>query len=184
MADNVFEPEVRKSLAILQDYVYREGLDIPSIAIECKKTQSAYFGFEQLKDHQLESLFQFKEKGYAQKMLVASAPGYTKSRFHGTTPFDFLLTGRGLSFLLVNFRFTKKAPRKDIPKGTNRCFAVTPEQYQLTKERYIAEGRASIPYEWFVEEAIECARIRYRGIDGKYSYCWDLSVLVPNVKLV
>ena len=176
MADSTFEPEVKRSLEALADNMPMKS--IKPLAIECKKCQSAYLTFDRVKEHQVEGLLNFKKKPYAHKMRVASPIQFSERRFTGTTDFDFILSPRGESFLLVNFRFTKKAPRQDIAKGTNRCFAVTPEQWLEAVELYKADGGASVNYDWFCENAKEIPRDKFKVVSesGKErtEYGWDL----------
>jgi hypothetical protein len=84
----------------------------------------------------------------------------------------------GKSYVLVNFRFTKKAPRKDLPKGLNKCFALTPTQYLEAVKYCEGVGRKSIPIEWFQENVLELKRVKYES-----GYGWDLSPLVKEVDL-
>ena len=174
MADHIFEPEVSRSLRWLVDWGKRDL----SIAIECKKTETPYLSFNRVRDHQVEGLLEFERKPYCQKISVPAAVGQMKRRFQIRVPFDFLFVQPGRSFLLVNFRFTKKAARSDLPKGLNRCFAVSPQMYLEAKDKFIGEGRASLPYEWFVSNAIELERIRIEREVGKYEYGWDLLPLM------
>lgn len=178
MADHIFEPEVRKSLDVLY---WKDIPNIPPLAIECKRTQAAYLPFANVQEHQIKELLRFELRGVAMKVAVPSAPGNVRRRFQLSTGFDFLYCTRGLGYLLVNFRFTKKAPRKDISKGTNRCFGVRANAYVDVVAKFREEGKASVPYEWFVENAIECPRIRIEDPDsGNHSYGWDLEPLVTN----
>ena len=113
----------------------------------------------------------------AYKMVVSQGFG-KQQRFTGNTPFDFVLVSHGYGFLLVNFRFTQKAPRKDILKGTNRCFAVSVQDYVIAKEQAMLDGKSSLTYDWFVHNAIECPRIREKNSKGIAESMWDLSPLV------
>ena len=173
MADSIFEPEISRSLKhILQEVM----LDYP-IAIECKKVTGTSLSVDRVNDNQIESLLEFEEKSYFQKMVVASSVGGVKSRFNLRTGFDFLACPHGRSWVLVNFRATKKAAGKEIPKGTNKCFAVSIENYVEGKDAMLAEGRRSFPYAWFVDNAIELERKRWEGEKG-YEYGWDLTPLL------
>jgi len=167
MADTAFEPEIRKSLDWLRDWGPRDV----SLAIECKKVQSAFLPFNTVKQHQIEALLEFEKRPLPKKISVPA--GFGNARFHVKTEFDFTFIPPGRAYLLVNFRFTKKAPRKDLKKGTNRCFAVTPNQYLSVKKQFESEGRSSIPYKWFVENGVELERARVEDSNG-YSYGWDL----------
>jgi hypothetical protein len=174
MADALFEPEVKRSLVRLQKMYLGNS---PSIALECKRTQEPRLSFDRISDGQIDGLLAFRRYGMAHKMVVSQGFGGGK-RFTGGTPFDFVLVGRGESYVLVNFRFTKKAPRKDIAKGTNKCFAIPIEQYIATKEVFLSEGRASLPYEWFTKNAIECSRLREKNENGVAESMWDFESLV------
>lgn len=178
MADAIFEPEVKRSLVWLQQEV--EG-DVPPIAIECKKTMEARLSFDNVRDHQIANLLDFERYGLVRKLIVSQGFGKAK-RFTGDTPYDFIITGAGHGFFLVNFRFTKRAPRSDIAKGTNRCFAVPVQQYVEAKEEAQANGKASLSYDWFVAEAFECERIRRKNGNGNAESGWDLVPLVANLK--
>ena len=83
-----------------------------------------------------------------------------------------LYCGPGKAFILVNFRGTRKVLGKDIPKGVNRAFAVTIEQFKAARELLLSQGKKSLNYGWFVEYATELSRVKF---DGKYG--WDLSPL-------
>lgn len=175
MADSVFEPEVKRSLVWLQN---KYGGNLPSIAIECKKTQEPRLSFDKVQEHQIEGLLDFEKHGLVKKMIVSKAMGH-QQRFTGDTPFDYMLVGAGgMGFLLVNFRFTKKSPRKDIAKGTNRCFAVLVEDYVTAKEEALAEGKASLSYDWFLQYGIECSRVRMKNDKGVAESGWDLEPLL------
>lgn len=176
MADTVFEPEISRSLKRLADWGRRDL----SLAIECKKVETPYLPFDKVQDHQVEGLLAFEKRPYFQKISVPAAVGQTKRRFQIRTPFDFFFVQPGRAFLVVNFRFTRKPARSDLPKGLNRCFAVRPEQYVEAKNRYEAEGRASLPYEWFVENAVELERVKFRRDDDKTEYGWDLLPLLKE----
>lgn len=173
MADRVFEPEVSRSLKALQ--AMNLGLH-PPIAFECKKTESTTLHFDRITEDQLEALIDFKDRGLVRKLVGSQGyKGGSKNnhRFTSGTPFDFIASGRGHAFVLVNFRFTKKAPRKDIPKGTNRCFAVPIDVYRVGLESLRKKGYKSFPYEWFFVNAMECPRIK---VDG--SYIWDFREVI------
>ena len=176
MADAIFEPEIKRSLLWLQKEM---GGNVPPVAIECKRTMDARLSFDKVKDEQVENLAKFVKKGIVRKMIVSQGFG-NQRRFTGDTPFDFLMCGAGYGYLLVNFRFTKKAPRKDIAKGTNRCFAVPVDLYMQAKEDAVAEGRASLSYDWFVENTIECARLRVKNEQDVAESGWDLSALLTQ----
>ena len=175
MADRLFEPEVSRSLQWLSDW-YKKPV---ALAIECKRCMtSATLPLSQVKSHQLEALVAFEKQPLAKKLSVAAPVGRSERRFHGKSELDYNFEGPGKSYVLVNFRFTKKAPRKDIPKGLNKCFAVTPTQY-LEAVKYCEEvGRKSIPIEWFQENVLELERVKYES-----GYGWDLSPLVTGVDL-
>lgn len=177
MADAIFEPEVKRSLVWLQK---EHRGDVSPIAIECKKTQEPRLSFGKVKDHQVERLLDFARQGLAMKMIVSQGFGQQR-RFTGETPFDFLMVGKGQGFLLVNFRFTKKSPRKDIPKGTNRCFAITAEDYAIAKEEAVADGKASLSYDWFVENGLECERLRVKNASEVAESGWDLQPLLTGI---
>lgn len=173
MADSAFEPEVRRSLDWLRKVV---GGEVPPIAIECKKTQEPRLSFDKVKEHQIKGLLEFEEHGLTRKLVVSQGFG-TARRFTTDTPFDFVFTGAGRGYLLVNFRFTKKAPRKDIPKGTNRCFGVRIGEYVKAMEDAVAEGKASLSYDWFEENGIECERLRVKNDKGIAESGWNLEPL-------
>jgi hypothetical protein len=175
MADAIFEPEIKRSLLWLQKSL---GGNLPPIAIECKRTSNARLSFDAVKDEQVDGLTQFCKKGIVRKLIVSQGLG--ARRFTGGTPFDFLACGAGYGYLLVNFRFTKQSPRKDIAKGTNRCFAVPVDQYVQAREDAAAEGHSSLPYDWFAENAIECKRMRVKNEQGVAESGWDLSVLLTQ----
>jgi hypothetical protein len=175
VADRLFEPEVSRSLQWLSDW-YRKPV---ALAIECKRcTTSATLPLDQVKPHQLEALIAFEKQPLAKKLPVAAPVGSSERRFHGKSEFDFIFVGPGKSYVLVNFRFTKKAPRKDIPKGLNKCFALTPTQYLEAVKYCEGVGRKSIPIEWFQENVLELERVKYES-----GYGWDLSPLVKGVDL-
>lgn len=172
MAENAFESEVKISLVHLR----RTHLSMPPLAIECKKTEQAYLPLDAVKDHQVDGLVQMERVGIVRKLV--SGQGYGKnSRFSTPTPFDFLATCAGKGFVLVNFRFTKKSPRKDCKKGTNLCFALPVGQYLAAKEAHAAMGKASIPIDWFLQHATQCRRVH---LDEGYG--WDLSALVDGAR--
>lgn len=188
MADVTFEPEVKRSLVWLQEELNGSA---PSIAIECKKTQEARLSFASVTERQIEGLLEFVRVGLAHKMVVSQGFG-SKTRFTKDTPFDFVLVGAGQGWLLVNFRFTKKAPRRDIAKGTNRCFALPVVDYLAAKEEATAQGRASLSYDWFdsnvkvprqlrTARVIECARLRHKNEEGKTESGWDLKGLTNEI---
>ncbi len=172
MADSIFEPEISRSL---KRFAATNTLEC-GIAIECKKETGTSLAFDRVKSHQVQALIDFKSLPFVHKMRVAASVGGYKSRFQLDTGFDFLACPPGKSFVLVNFRATKKDAGKDIPKGTNRCFAVTIEDFNEHKERLLSEGRKSFPYSWFLEYALELERIRWT-VDDKYVYGWDLNKL-------
>ena len=174
MADTAFEPEVSRSLKRLVDW----GRKDLSLALECKKVESPYLPFGNVKEHQVEGLLAFERVPYHSKISVPAAVGQTARRFQIRTPFDFIFVQPGKAFFLVNFRFTRKSPRSDLPKGLNRCFAIRPDQYVKAKKKFEDEGRASIPYEWFVAEGLEIERVRFRRADGITEYGWDLLPLM------
>lgn len=176
MADQVFEPEVRRSLGWMHGML---GGRVPPIAFECKKTQEARLAFTQVKDHQEDGLLEFESHGLVRKLVVSQGFGKNR-RFTTDTPFDFVMMGSGLGYVLVNFRFTKKAPRKDIRKGVNRCFGVRVGDYVAAREAAQEQGRASLSYDWFVEHGIECQRIRIMNKNGKKESGWDLQPLLPQ----
>lgn len=172
MADRIFEPEISRSLQRIADW------GAVPLGIECKKTESPYLSFDRVKDHQIEGLFDFEKRGLVKKLAVPAAPGGMARRFQVRTEFDFVYVPKGKAYLLVNFRFTRKSPRKDLPKGMNRCFGITPSQYVDGVERSISEGRASLSLEWFEEVGIELERARFQRADGVKEYGWDLWPLV------
>ena len=172
MADNLFEPEVMRGLKRLADWGRRDR----SLAIECKRVMTPYLPFDKVREHQIEGLLNFTKRPLPKKLSVPAA--YGKSRFQVRQEFDFVLIPPGNAFLLVNFRFTKKSPRKDLPTGLNRAFAITPQQYIAVRAELQAQGRASIPIEWFVENAIELERVRFRREDGVLEYGWNLIPLL------
>lgn len=177
MADSIFEPEIRYSLKHLSSM----GIDPDyPIAFECKRESGNSLAFNRVNEDQLIALEDFEEKPYFHKMLVASSVG-GKSRFMLKSGFDFLYMPKGKSFVLVNFRCTKKAGGKNLPKGTNRCFAMSLRQYK--KAIYCHEGiRKSLPFEWFTDSknATEITRIRITelGLKDKHFYCWDLKKII------
>ena len=173
MADSTFEPEISRSLKhILKEVL----LDYP-VAIECKKVSGTSLPFDRVNEHQEEALLKFEEESFYQKMLVASNVGGGKSRFNLRSGFDFLACPHGRSWVLVNFRATKKAAGRDIPKGTNKCFAVSIENYIEGKADLLSEGRKSFPYLWFLNNAMELNRKRWEGDKG-FEYGWDLTPLL------
>lgn len=176
MADALFEPEVSRSLVVLHN-LHADA--VPPIAIECKRTMEARLSFDRVKEEQVQSLLDFESKGLVRKLVVSQGFGKAR-RFTGDTPFDFIMNGPGISYVLVNFRFTKKSPRKDIPKGTNRCFAVRIRDYVDAVEQEGSKGRASLNYDWFVENAIECTRIRIGTKNGNTTGGWDLLPLLTH----
>jgi len=174
VADDVFEPEISRSLKRLVDWGRRDV----ALAIECKKVETPYLPFDKVKDHQIEGLLQFEKKPYYRKISVPAAVGQTKRRFQVKTPFDFIFVPPGRAYLVVNFRFTRKPARSDLPKGLNRCFAISPGQYVEAKEKFEKKGRSSLPYEWFVNEGIELERVKFRREDDSVEYGWDLTPLM------
>ncbi len=172
MADKIFEPEVGRSLKRIADW------GAQPLGIECKKTESPYLPFDRVKDHQIEGLLRFEKYGLVKKIAVPAAPGGADQRFQIKTEFDYVYVPKGRAYLLVNFRFTKKSPRKDLPKGLNRCFALTPDQYVRGVEENREAGRGSLPLEWFEAVALELERVRFRRVDNRLEYGWDLWPLV------
>lgn len=179
MADSVFEPEISTSLKYFREYGNSYMKFVP-IAIECKKvSSSARLSFDKVRDHQIKGLLRFQKEAYYNKMTVASHLGKGGGRFKGKTDFDYMFVSKGIGYLVVNFRFTKKAPRKDVEKGVNRVFAVTVDEYLEIKEELLKEGVKSIDYWWFVDNAIELPRIRIDPPQLKdKKYCWDISPLL------
>ncbi len=172
MADSIFEPEISRSLRHLCDTI-----TVPySLAIECKKVSGTSFSLSRINNDQLEALLYFQDKSYYQKMLVSASVG-GKSRFKLKSGFDFLCCPTGIGYILVNFRATKKAAGKEIPKGTNRCFAITVDQFvNAMSEMVFCEDRQSIPYNWFEKNALELSRVRWE-VEKGYEYGWDLTSL-------
>ena len=172
VADSIFEPEVSRSLKHLCS-VYK----VPhSLAIECKKETGTSFSFSRLNDDQLKALLKFQDEPFHQKMLVSASVG-GKSRFKHKSGFDFLCCPTGKSYVLINFRATKKAAGKEIPKGTNRCFALTIDQFvDGMSELTLCEDRQSFSYSWLDKNARELKRMRWEG-DRGYGYGWDLMPL-------
>lgn len=168
MADAVFEPEVSRSIKHLSNNF---EIFYP-IAIECKKVSGTSLSFDAVKDHQVQALIDFEFLPFYQKMRVASSIE-GQSRFKLDTGFDFLVCPHGKSWLLVNFRSTKKAAGKEIPKGTNKCFAVSIENFIEGKNDLLSAGRKSFPYSWFLNNAMELERCRWEVKKG-YEYGWDL----------
>ena len=171
MADSIFEPEISRSLKRL-DFI----IVTTPIAIECKKTTGTSLSFSAVNDDQVTALVHFEEQHFTQKMLVAASVG-GKSRFKAKSGFDFLCCPSGRSFVLVNFRATKKAAGKDIPKGTNRCFALPIKFFVESKLQFLREGRKSFPYAWFDQNATELDRIRWQTEKGN-EYGWDIIPLL------
>ena len=168
MADRIFEPEISRSLRHVQakcGHLLKKNL-----AFECKKVTVPYLSFDRVKDHQVQALLEFESKPFYRKLVVGQLPGKKRGRFQSETPFDYLYVRCGYSYLLVNFRFTQKSPRKDLPKGLNRCFAVRIGEF-LEGEAQVSP-RKSLPYEWFVENGIELSRMKVEK-----GYGWDLSPL-------
>lgn len=164
MADAKFEPEVKRGLKRLKSTV--------PIAIECKRTEQPRLALFEIKEHQIAALSRFQLSPFVKKISVPAAVGNDSQRFNLKTEFDFVYCGPGKSYILVNFRFTRKAPNKRIPKGTNMAFALTIGQFKVAKAFCEAKKRVSIPYSWFEEYATELKRIKFD--DG---YGWDLSPL-------
>ena len=75
MADSVFEPEVKRILVWLQN---KYGGNLPSIAIECKKTQEPRLSFDKVQEHQIEGLLDFEKHGLVKKMIVSKAMGISR----------------------------------------------------------------------------------------------------------
>ncbi len=169
MADRLFEPEISRSLRFFS--VDRPERLPVNLALECKKCTKPYLEMDRVKDHQIQGLLEFQDFSFSTKMATGAAPGKMKRRFQIDTPFDFLMVSRGKGYLLVNFRFTKNSPRKDLPKGLNECYAVNVVKY-LDAEATL-DPRKSVPYEWFKEHGIEIERMKMS--DGKYG--WDLRPL-------
>ena len=174
MADALFEPEVSRGLTWLHEM---SGGQVPPIAIECKRTAEARLAFDRVNEQQVESLMDFSKRGFVRKLVVSQGFGRAR-RFTGVTPFDFIMTGAGKAYVLVNFRFTKNSPRKDIRKGVNRCFGVEIQEYVKAVESEGKEGRASLNYDWFVENGIECERIMITNEKGNREGSWDLRPLI------
>lgn len=174
MSDTIFEPEIKRSLSWVQQM---SGGMLASAAFECKKCQEPRLSFDRVKDHQVEGLLSFQKNGIVRKLVVSQGFG-AKARFTGDTPFDFLFVEKGIGYVLVNFRFTKKSPRSDIPKGTNKCFALPIQDYIDAKDSLSAEGKASIPYDWFLNNAIELQRIRITNSNNMKESAWDLTKLL------
>jgi len=170
MADSSFEPEVSRSLRRI---ACSFGAPMESIAIECKRESGKSIAFSRINNDQVEALLAFERKPFHMKMRVAASVG-GKSRFKSKTGFDFLYCGRGKGFVLVNFRATKKAAGEAI----NRCFAVRIGAFVTAEE---STERKSLPLDWFVENAVELERIRWK-IKDKFVYGWDLLPLftLPN----
>jgi hypothetical protein len=166
MADAIFEPEISRSLKRLKIKISHP------VAIECKKETGTSLHFDRLNDDQKTALMEFEMHNFTQKMLVSASVG-GQSRFKRKTGFDFIACPKGVAYVLVNFRATKKAAGKDIPKGTNRCFAVNIFKFLEGQSKLSAEGRRSFPYSWFDENAIELDRIKWEGDKGN-EYGWDL----------
>ncbi len=170
MADKFFEPEISRSLKRASNLIA-----FP-VAIECKKETGTSFAFNRVEDHQLQALADFMFLPFHHKMRVSASVG-GKSRFQLKTGFDFIACPSGEAFILVNFRATKKAGGKAIPKGTNRCFALPVTQFVNEKDKMEkTEGRKSFPYSWFEKNALELERISWKEED-KTVYGWDLAPL-------
>ncbi len=173
MADSIFEPEISRSLKRLVNIV---SINV-SVAIECKKETGTSLSFDRVNQDQIDALVNFETTPFHQKMLV-SASVSTQSRFKLKSGFDFLCCPKGKSYVLVNFRATKKASGKDIPKGTNKCFVVSIGDYLEGKSNLAKEGRKSFPYSWFIENAKEAERIKWKNTKDENVYGWDLSLLL------
>ncbi len=166
MPETKFEPEISRSLKkIALDIIVEKP-----IAIECKRESGTSLSFSRVEESQVKALLDFTEVPLAQKLVVAVGQG---NRFKRDTGFDFLLTPKGKAYVLVNFRATKKAGGKEIPKGTNRCFALSIHDYVDGMESLLEEGRKSFPFRWFVDNAIEIRRISWEVGDKKV-YGWNL----------
>ena len=172
MSDKFFEPEISRSLKRISQLI-----QIPfPVAIECKKETGTSLAFSRVDQHQVRALVDFECASFTHKMRVSSSVG-GQSRFQLKTGFDFLACPSGKSFVLVNFRATKKDGGKAIPKGTNRCFAVPIGQYLNGKyELESVDKRRSFPYKWFEDNAMEIKRTSWEE-GGKKIYGWDLSPL-------
>lgn len=166
MADSIFEPEISRSLRKITNM---EDPPLSSIAIECKKETGTSLSFSRVNEDQIEALVNFQIKPYYKKMLVASSVG-GMSRFKLKSGFDFMYCNKGKSWVVVNFRATKKASGSKIPKGTNKCFAITIDQLLDVMNTL---DRKSIPYEWFTENAVELERISWWD-NASRVYGWDL----------
>ena len=172
MSDKYFEPEISRSLKRIAQLIH---IPFP-VAIECKKETGTSLSFSRVDKDQIQALVDFECSSFTQKMRVASSVG-GQSRFQLKTGFDFLDCPSGKSFVLVNFRATKKDGGKDIPKGTNRCFAVPISQFlQARHELGVFEERKSFPYKWFEENALEIHRTSWKESE-KTIYGWELSPL-------
>lgn len=161
MADAKFEPEVRLGLKNLK-------CSTP-IAIECKKVEVPRLSFDAVSDHQVESLSEFQLSPFVKKIAVPAAVGKDKQRFNLKTEFDFVYCGPGKAYILVNFRFTRK-PAGKYPKGLNKAFAVTIEQFKVAQAIFNEQGKKSLPLAWFEEYAKPLNRVKFGD-----KYGWDLS---------
>jgi hypothetical protein len=168
MADPIFEPEVSRSLRRVSNVINVDK----SVAIECKKESGTSLSFDRVNEDQIKALVEFEQKAFSQKMLVSSSVG-GYSRFKLKSGFDFLCCPAGKSYVLVNFRSTKKSAGKEIPKGTNRCFAVRISEFVRGQLTLLSEGRKSFPYNWFEHNSLELNRIKWTEGDA-YVYGWDL----------
>lgn len=175
MSDKIFEPEISRSLKKFA----REIQSSVPVAIECKKETGTSFKTSRVEEHQLEGLLAFENDPFVQKMVVASGKG---TRFRGKTGFDFLHCPKGKSYILINFRCTKKSGGKSIPKGTNRCFCMPIYDFMWAKSYHEMQlHRKSIPYEWFVDnqDVMEIDRCSWHEGDHLV-YGWDLSPLLDQ----
>lgn len=191
MADTAFEPEVSISIRRLSEALTH--ISCPrGLAFECKKVSATpSLSFEAVKEHQTAGLLEAEQAPYTMKMRVGSAVG-GPSRFQQDTPFDFLLMPHADAYILVNFRFTKKAPRKDLKVGTNVCYAIPIHWYIDTKQQLLSLGKKSMDIVLLDNAAklehscvVKLERVRYEtGVDSKgkkrYQYGWDLLPLVKG----
>ena len=190
MADSSFEPEISLSLRMLSKELGLVRMLSTGLAIECKKVSaSANLSFDMVKEHQEKGMTDAMCMPFVTKMRVSAAVGGGVSRFQQDTPFDFLLMPCAISYILVNFRFTKKSPRKDITKGLNSCYAIPIYWYLHNKKELLKEGKKSMDIRYIDEASkqnsgvIQLERIRYEtGVTpaGKtaYQYGWNLHPLV------
>ena len=175
MADKIFEPEISRSLKKFA----REIQSSVPVAIECKKETGTSFKTSRVEEHQLEALLDFEKFPFVQKMIVG---GGKNVKFRGKTGFDFMHCPSGKAYILINFRATRKASGRDIPKGTNRCFCLGVYEYAWAKGYHeIQLERSSIPYSWFVDsqDVLEIERCSWKE-NEKTVYGWDLSPLLDQ----